>query len=483
MHAAASLNPVPTVQQDTAETERFALRGDLLDFTGEPGFSDASDPAGAAGAAGARPAPGVRWRPGHWLLVEGGRIVDVRLEPPGPDWPRVDHAGRLVLPGFIDSHVHGSQLDVIGSWGSRLLDWLETHTFPAEQRLADPVHAAQVASTFLDALFAVGTTAACVFPTVHAVSVEAMFEAAQARGMRLITGKVLMDRHAPPALCDDADPDVAERICREQIERWHGQGRLAYAVTPRFAPTSSEGQLAMAGRLARGAPGLYLQTHVAENPDEVNWVRELFPQARSYLDVYLHHGLLNERSVLAHGLWLDDADRAALREHGAHIAHCPSSNLFLGSGLYDWPAARTAGVATSLASDVGGGTSLSMRRTLLDAYKGQAMAGRRVGAWALLHATTRGAAQALRLDGEIGSLEPGHQADLTVWDWASEPVAARRQSVARGLHERVFAWMTLADERDLVETRVAGVVRHARPGARVEGEVGRVTLSDGTSPP
>jgi guanine deaminase len=431
------------------EPPRFALRGDLLDFTAEPALDDPASPA-------------VRWRPAHWLLVEQGRIVAVQPEAPPDGWPRIDHAGHLVLPGFIDTHVHAAQLDVLGSWGTQLLDWLHTHTFPAEQRMADAAHAARISATFLDALLAAGTTSACVFPTVHAVSLDTLFEAAEARGMRLIAGKVLMDRHAPPALCDDADPAVAERACAAQIARWHGRGRLAYAITPRFAPTSSAAQLAMAGRLLAATPGLYLQTHVAENVDEVRWVRELFPEARSYLDVYARHGLLNARTVLAHGIWLDEADRRMLHAHGAHIAHCPSSNLFLGSGLYDWPAARAAGVATSLASDVGGGTSLALRRTMLAAYQVQAMAGRRLSAWALLHACTRGAAHALRLDGEIGALEPGRCADLTVWRWASEPVAARRQAVARDLHERLFAWLTLADEQDLVETRVAGVSRYAR---------------------
>ena len=218
----------------------------------------------------------------------------------------------------------------------------------------------------------------------------------------------------------------------------------------------------MAGRLLADHEGLYMQTHVAENPAEVRWVAELFPQARSYLDVYERFGLLNERAVLAHGIWLDDADRALLRERGAQIAHSPSSNLFLGSGLFGWAAAEDAGVAISLASDVGGGTSLSMQRTMADGYKVQAMAGTKLSAWALLHATTRGAAQALGLGHEIGTLEGGATADLCVWDWASSPVARRRQQVARDLHEKVFAWITLGDERDLVETWVAGQCRHRR---------------------
>ena len=431
-------------------TPRLALRGDLLDFTQDPGL-DARNP------------PGVRFRADHWLLVEGGRIVGVQVQDPGEGWQRVDHRGRLVLPGFIDSHVHSAQIDVIGAWGTQLLDWLSTHTFPAEQRMADAAHAAAMSELFIESLLAHGTTAACVFPTVHAVSVDTLFAAAQARGMRLIAGKVLMDRHAPPALCDDPQ-DVAgvERLVAGQIERWHGRDRLAYALTPRFAPTSTGAQLAMAGRLLARTPGLYLQTHVAESIDEVRWVRELFPQARSYLDVYARHGLLTERAIFAHGIWLDDADRAALAQAGAQVAFCPSSNLFLGSGAFDWPAAQAAGVGVSLASDVGGGTSLSMRRTMLDAYKVQAGAGRRVTAFTLLHAATRGAAQALQLGREIGHLEPGAMADVCVWDWASSPLAQRRQAVARDLHERLFAWLTLADERDLVETRVAGVAQSFR---------------------
>jgi guanine deaminase len=436
---------------------RLALRGDLLDFTADPGLDDAAG-------------PGARFRTDHWLLVESGRIVGVQ---PGSlplvgDWQVHDHSGRLVLPGLIDTHVHSGQLDVIGAYGTALLDWLETHTFPAERRMAEAEHARQMSELFVDALLATGTTTAAVFPTVHAVSVDALFTAAQARNMRLIGGKVLMNRHAPDFLCDDVDN--AERECRALIERWHGDGRLAYAVTPRFAPTSTPEQLAMAGRLLASTPGLYMQTHVAENRDEVRWVAELFPEARSYLDVYAGHGLLNERAILAHGIWLDDADRALLRQTGAQVSHCPSSNLFLGSGLFDWAAMQAAGAAVSLGCDVGGGTNLSMLRTMADAYKVQAMAGRRVTAWKCLYSATRGAAKALQLEHEIGSLEPGRLADLTVWDWSTDQVSARRQSVARDLHDRLFAWMTLADERNLVGTWVAGECRYARKKYENDGD-------------
>lgn len=438
---------------------RTALFADLLDFTADPGFAAPAE------------APGVRFRPDHWLLVEDGRIAGVQAGPPGEGWARIEHRGRLLMPGFIDTHVHCPQLDVIASYGMALLDWLNTYTFPAEQRFADPAVARAGAERFVDALLAHGTTAAVVFPTVHKLSADALFGSAQARGMRLIAGKVLMDRHAPDGLRDDVAQ--AERDCLDLIARWHGRDRLAYAVTVRFAASSTREQLAMAGALCRADPSLYMQTHVAENTDEVRWVGELFPEARSYLDVYHRDGLLHPRAVLAHGIWLDAEDRALLAATGAQIAHSPSSNLFLGSGLFDWTGAVAAGHKVSMASDVGGGTSLSMLRTLADAYKVQALRGVRLSAWKALHSATLGAAEALGLASEIGALEPGRVADVCVWDWAVGPVAAHRDAVARGrggaaqsaLHERAFAWLTLGDERNLVEAHVAGVVRHRRaPG-------------------
>ncbi len=448
---------------------KIAIRADLLDFTATPSWGSLS-------------LHGVRFRPDHWLLVgDDGRIQGVQLEDPGPDWQRHDHSGRLLLPGFIDTHVHSPQLDVIGSWGATLLDWLQDYTFPAEARYADPAVAAAGAAQFLDALLAHGTTAAVVFPTVHKVSVNALFEAASTRGMRVIAGKVLMDRHAPTALCNVSDVSDAlactERDCEALIQRWHGQGRNAYAVTVRFAITSTPEQLTMAGELCRRHPSVYMQTHVAENTDEVRWVTELFPEARSYLDVYHRSGLLHERAVLAHGIWLDAHDRMLLRDTGAHIAHCPSSNLFLGSGLFDWQAAIDSGHRVSVASDVGGGTSLSLLRTLAEAYKVQALRGTHLSAWTALHAATRGAAEALGLSHEIGTLEPGAVADVVVWDWAVGPVAAQRDAVARRvlpglpglptlqpqpLHARVFAWMTLGDERNVAATYVAGQRQYER---------------------
>ena len=427
-----------------------AIRADLLDFTAAPAWGDATDTA-----------PGVRWRPDHWLLVDAeGRITAVQADDPGPGLERHDHRGRLLLPGFVDSHVHSPQVPVLASYGTELLDWLNNYTFPSETAWADAEHATRGTELFLDALLAHGSTTAVVFPTVHKASAEALFAGAAARGMRVIGGKVLMDRHAPEGLRDTVAE--AERDCIDLIQRWHGRGRCSYALTVRFAPTSTPEQLAMAGALCRADPTLYMQTHVAENRDEVRWVAELFPQARSYLAVYDDAGLLHERSVLAHGLWLDADDRARLAATGAHVAHCPTSNLFLGSGLYGWREALAAGHATSLASDVGGGTALNLLRNAAAAYSVQALQGQRLTAWVALHAATRGGAEALRLGHEIGTLEPGRLADLCVWDWAVGPLDGERQRVARGLHERVFAWMTLADERHLATTWVAGQERHRR---------------------
>ena len=431
--------------------ERLAIRADLLDFDADPGWNAADD------------AAGLRWRPHHWLLVEDGRIAGVQAETPDATWRCEDHAGALLLPGFIDTHVHLPQLEVIASWGTELLDWLNRYTFPSERRYADRAVCEAGAATFLDALLAHGTTTACVFCTAHADSADALFGAAQRRGMRIVCGQCLMDRNAPADLVVDAD--TSERESEALIARWHGVDRLAYALTVRFAPTSTEAQLAMAGRLLARHDGIFMQTHVAENRAELRWVADLFPDARSYLDVYARHGLVGARSVLAHGIWLDDDDRALLARERAQVSHCPSSNLFLGSGLMGWRALEEAGVAVTLGSDVGGGTSLSMQRTLADAYKVQALQHVKLPAWKALYTATRGAARALGLEHEIGSFDVGCTADLTLWRWAAGPVATVRDVAARSLHERSFAWLTLADERNLLRTWIAGrlLFRSASP--------------------
>lgn len=431
---------------------KIAIRGDLLDLTGHPGLA-------------AIDASAVRWRPDHWLLIEDGVIVDATREAPGGDWVRVDRQGHLILPGFIDAHVHLPQLEVIASHGTGLLDWLERYTFPAELRYADPDHCERGANRFLDALLEHGTTTAVVFPTVHETSAEALARAAADRRMRMVSGKVLMDRHAPPGLLDPSGGGID--AVRGQIRRWHGHRRQACAVTVRFAATSTPAQLTEAGRLLAEVPDLYMHTHLAETREEVAWIASLFPEARSYLDVYARHGLLGRRSVFAHGIWLDAEDRTALAEAGAIIAHCPGSNLFLGSGLLDWRALDASAIPVALATDVGGGTSLSLTRAMAQAYEIQSLQGLRLSAWSLLHAATLGSATALGLDHEVGSLAPGRSADFVVWRWSHGTVQAWRQANARELHERVFAWLMLASSANLRETWVAG---HRVAGAPAQQE-------------
>lgn len=452
--SSAQSTSLPAVAQEASghgapHRAQLAIRGDILSFLADPG--DARDPRDA-----------VVLEPDGWLLVDDGRVAGIlpRGVDPGAERERIDWSGRLVMPGLIDAHVHASQLGVVASYGAQLLEWLNTYTFPAEARFANPHVAASGADAFVDLLLSHGTTSAVAFATVHAASVDALFAAARARGMRLVAGKVLMDRHAPAALLDDVAR--GERDTVDLIERWHGRERLAYAVTPRFAPTSSDAQLAMAGALCRAYPDVFMQTHVAENRAEVRWVTELFPHARSYLDVYARAGLLRARGVFAHGIWLDDIDRRMLADACAAIAFCPTSNLFLGSGLFDWRQASDAAVPVAPATDVGAGTSLSMLRTLAEGYKVQAMLGWRPTAWKLLHAATHGAAQALGLDQEIGSFQPGRMADVVVLDWAANDLARHRIACASDWHERLFVLVTTGDEQNVAATYVAGIERYRR---------------------
>ncbi|MEZ5649269.1 MAG: guanine deaminase [Burkholderiaceae bacterium] len=425
---------------------RRAIHADLLDFRADP-LHDTADPSGRGA---------VRFIPDGWLLIEDGLTVDVLEagQAPGPDWSRDDRRGHLVCPGFIDTHVHSGQLDVVASHGATLLQWLEQYTFPNEMRFADPAFARAESEAFCDALLAHGTTTAVVFPTRHACSVDALFEAAGRRDMCLIGGKVLMDRHGPEALLDGADHGETES--RALIRRWHEHQRLHYAITPRFAPTSSDAQLALAGRLLAEADTLYMQTHVAETEEEVAWVAKLFPADRSYLSVYDRHGLLGPRSVFAHGIWLDDQDHAMLVDRGGSVAFSPSSNMFLGSGLLNVARLDQAGVPVSLASDVGGGTHLNMLRVMADAARVMALTGQKLTAYRGLYLATLGAARTLALDGAIGSLAPGRHADLTVLRWSTDAVSERRQRRATSLHERLFALMMLGDTANVVATYVRG---------------------------
>lgn len=383
------------------------------------------------------------------VLVEGGRITEagpfeaVAARFPQAGW--LDWRDRVIAPGFVDVHVHFPQLDVIGSPADGLLPWLEQYTFPHEARFADPVYAAAMAEVFLDELLRNGVTTAMVYCSSHAASADAFFAASQQRGLRMVAGKCLMDRNAPEAVRDDTREGLAQS--QALIERWHGRDRLGYALTPRFAPSCTEAQMRGAAELAQAYPGTWVQTHVAENHDEIAWVARLFPAARSYLDVYERLGLLRPRSVYAHCIHLDREDRARLAATGASAAVCPTSNLFLGSGLFDFPAAEQAGFGWGLASDVGGGTSFSPFRTMLGAYEVGRLGGTTLAPQALWYRHTLGAARAMGLDGLVGNIAAGFEADFIALDAGATPLLARRTGAARTLDEWLFALIVLGDDR------------------------------------
>ncbi len=376
--------------------------------------------------------------------------------------------GRILAPGFIDLHIHYPQADVIGSPADGLLPWLERYTFPEEARFADAGHADAVVKFFLDELARNGVTTALVFGSSHPQSVQAFFTQAQARGLRMVCGKVLMDRHAPEGVRDATEQSLIDT--EALIRRWHGVARLGYAITPRFAPSCSEAQLRGAGELARRYPDVWIQSHVAENEMEVRWAHELFPAARSYLGVYEGFGLLRERAVYAHCIHLDGQDRELLRSSGAAAALCPTSNLFLGSGFFDYASADKAGFRYGLASDVGGGTSFSPFHTMLAAYyvgrDGRTKAGLSLTPEQLWWQHTGGAARALGLDGglyggkaapAIGNLAVGHEADFLVLDPKATPLLARKTSQASSLAELLFALVVLGDDRVVQRTHIARV--------------------------
>ena len=373
--------------------------------------------------------------------------------------PVLDRRGLLLVPGFVDAHVHYPQTERIAAHGAQLLDWLERHIFPAEQAFADRAHADAVAAFFLDELLRNGTTSALVFATVHSTSVDALFAAALARNMRIVSGKTLMDRNAPAGLTDTAESGRAES--EALIARWRGRGRLRYAVTPRFALTSTPAQLESAGALLAAHPDALLHTHLSENLGEIDAVAAAFPEAADYLDVYARYGLVGARSVFAHGIHLDEGAMARLGEAGAAIAFCPTSNLFLGSGLFDLARADASGVRVAVGTDVGAGTSFSILHTLGEAYKVCQMRGASLDPFRALWLATGAGAAALHIADRIGGLNVGQEADFVLLDPAATPLLARR-TAGRSLTERLFALQILGDDRAVAETWVAGAVAHRR---------------------
>ena len=370
------------------------------------------------------------------------------------------HPDALIIPGFIDTHIHYPQSDMIASYGVQLLDWLNTYTFPEESKFADKDYASDVAERFLTELLRNGTTTALVFGTVHKQSVEAFFEAAEQRDLRMICGKVMMDRHAPEYLTDT--PESSYQDSKALIETWHEKGRLHYAVTPRFAPTSTPEQLSQAGKLLSEFDNLYLHTHLSENVNECEWVQQLFPEAKNYLDVYDQHQLLSERSVFAHGIHLCDQEYQRLSDTGSAIAFCPTSNLFLGSGLFNLQKAEFHKVNVGMGTDVGGGTSFSMFSTLNEAYKVIQMQGQNLDPIKAFYLATLGGAKALRLEDKVGNLAVGSEADFVILDKTATPLLKTRLERSSTIQDTLFALMILADDRAIKSTFAMGQCVHQR---------------------
>ena len=403
---------------------------------------------------------------GHWsdavriedqaILIKGSEIAamgafdDVRARSPEAGVSR--HPNGLICPGFVDAHAHYPQTRIIASWGKRLVDWLNGYTFPEEMRFENKAYADAVAAEYLDLLLDHGTTSVASYCTIHPESVDAVFEAAQARNMAIVAGKTCMDRNAPDRLCDT--PQSAYDQSKRLLTKWHGTGRAQYAITPRFSPTSSPEQLAALGALWTEQPGCLMQTHLSEQVDEIAWVRTLFPNARDYLDTYEAFGLLGPGALYGHGIHLEAREKDRLREVGAALVHCPTSNTFIGSGLFDMALASTMRIG--LATDTGGGSSFSMLRTMAAAYEIGQLRHIALHPSQLLWLATQGSAQALRRGAELGALEIGRMADITVLDLASTPAIRQRSDLAQDAWDRVFPTIMMGDDRAIAQVWVAG---------------------------
>ncbi len=391
------------------------------------------------------------------LLIEDGHVIQCAdaAKVKVPDSAQSIHLhNKLIVPGFVDTHVHYPQTGMIASYGSQLLDWLERYTFPEETRFADPAIAADTSRFFLDELLRNGTTTALVFGTVHPVSVDAFFAEAQQRKLRMICGKVMMDRNAPEALLDTPQTSLADS--QSLIDRWHGKDRLGYAVTPRFAPTSTAEQLSVATQLLDDNPGVHLHTHMAENADECHWVSSLFPDTEDYLAVYEHYRLVRKRSVFAHCIHLSDSAWKRLATADAAVAHCPCSNLFIGSGLFDLRAAQKHQVRLGLGTDIGGGDSMSILRNINEAYKIQQLQNHTLTPQHAFYLATLGGARALDLDAHIGNFEPDKEADFLVIDEHATPLLSRRIARQENWQDRLFTLLMLGDERCVEQTWILG---------------------------
>lgn len=419
---------------------RKLIRGRILDFHADPAETEDNH----------------RYWPDGAILIEDGLIAAVGdyADLAQPGLTEIDHRPHLITAGFIDTHIHFPQLQMIASWGEQLLDWLNTYTFPEEARFAHQGHAPAMAEAFLDLLIAHGTTTAAAFCSVHPVSAEALFTAAEARNMAMIAGKVMMDRNAPPEVLDT--PQQGYDDSKALIAKWHGRGRQRYAISPRFAITSTPEQMEMAGALVREHPDCHVQTHLSENRDEIAFTLSLYPQARDYLDIYDHYGLLSERMLLGHAIHLEPREIARIAESGSRTVFCPTSNLFLGSGLFDEAGLRAVGVVSGIATDIGAGTSYSMLQTLNAGYKILQLRGQKLHPLAAFHWMTRGNALALGMADRIGTLVPGSDADLVVLDAQATPAMRLRAERAETLAEELFILQIMGDDRAIAQTYIAG---------------------------
>ncbi len=423
---------------------KHLLLGQTLGFSGNPLVADWAD--------------AVRFDSAGGVLLEGGRIIATgpgdRLRADQPDAAITDYGDALITAGFVDAHMHYPQTGIIASWGKQLIDWLNTYTFPEEARFGDRAYADDVAGRTLDLALAHGTTTLTSFCTIHPASVDAFFAAAAARNMAVVAGKTCMDRNAPDDLRDTAQSAYDDS--KALLEKWHGVGRAQYAITPRFSPTSTPEQLAALGALWAEHPDCLMQTHLSEQLPEIAWVKDLFPQARDYLDTYEMFGLLGERGLYGHAIHLHDREIARLAEVGAAVVHCPTSNTFIGSGLFDLMGLARAGVSIGLATDTGGGSSFSMLRTMAAAYEIGQLRGFALHPAQLMWLATEGSALALKMSGQIGHLGVGAAADITVVDLNSTPAIAQRAARASDIWDAVFPTIMMGDDRAIRDVWVAG---------------------------
>ncbi len=447
---------LPQNQSDQPSTK--AIRSSFLDFVDDPFYVPEVE--------------STRYLPDGLLVLEDGKVKAFgpyeELQAEYGEVPTTVYAERLIMPGFIDTHIHYPQTEMIAAYGEQLLEWLDQYVFPTEGKFDDKDYAKAVADIFLDQLLSNGTTTALVFAAVFPQSVDAFFESAERRNLCMIAGKVMMDRNAPDYLCDTAESSYQE--AKALIEKWHKKGRLRYAITPRFAITSTDEQLQKAGELLKEFPDVYMHTHISENPKEVEWVEELFPNCDGYLDAYDQAGLVKERSVFAHGIHLTDAEFQRLSEAKSAIAFCPTSNLFLGSGLFKIEQAKSTDypVKVGLGTDIGAGTSFSLLQTANEAYKVAQLRQQKLSPFKALFLATLGGAKALCLEDTLGNFDIGKDADFIVLNSRSTPLMAFRNNATAPeslseLADRAFSLIIMGDDRAIESTYILGEIAYSAP--------------------